>query len=178
MPSKTLVLGLGNILLRDDGVGVRVVERLGRDVQLPPEVEVLDGGTLGMDLLPYLEGVDRLVVVDAVDMRAEPGTVARFQGEEVPTVIALKVSPHQMGLADLLAAARLCGFYPREVVLWGVQPAQVDVGLDLSEPVAAAVETLVDQVSQEVGCVGETRPRNAKGVQRNANSEAGGTLCL
>ncbi|MGC8837026.1 MAG: HyaD/HybD family hydrogenase maturation endopeptidase [Anaerolineae bacterium] len=163
MPGKTLVLGLGNILLRDDGVGVRTVERLGQRGELPPQVEVLDGGTLGMDLLPYLEGVDRLIVVDAVDMGAEPGTVARFQGDEVPSVVGLKVSPHQEGLADLLAAARLCGLYPREVVLWGVQPADVSVGLELSEPVAAVVEALADRVLRELGGA-ERRRQDPHGI--------------
>jgi len=155
VPGKTLVLGLGNILLRDDGAGVRVVERLSQSAGLPPEVEVLDGGTLGMDLLPYLEGVDRLVVVDAVDMGVTPGTVARFQGDNVPIALTLKVSPHQAGLADLLAAARLCGLCPREVILWGVQPAEVDVGLELSEPVSAAVEALVDWVFRELCGTGQ-----------------------
>ncbi len=127
-----------------------MVERLSQVGGLPPEVELLDGGTLGMDLLPYLDGVDRLIVVDAVELGAEPGTVRRLQGDELRFSNGVKVSPHQAGLAELLNAARLCGLCPREVVLWGAQPAEVAVGLELSEPVAAAVETLVDQVSQEL----------------------------
>jgi hydrogenase maturation protease len=147
---KTLVLGLGNILLSDEGVGVRVVERLQERYAFPSEVQMLDGGTLGLDLMLYVESADRLLVVDALDTGATPGTVARLEGEEVPAFFSLKISPHQMGLADLLAAARLCDCYPEEVVLWGVQPEVMDVGLELSPAIATQVETLVDKVLAEL----------------------------
>lgn len=143
---RTLVLGLGNILMRDEGVGVRVVERLLQRCEFPAEVQVLDGGTLGLDLLPWVEDVDRLLVIDAVDMGAEPGAITRLEGEEVPAFLGVKISPHQMGLADLLAAARLCGRFPQELVLWGVQPAVIEVGLELSPSVDAQIETLVESV--------------------------------
>jgi hydrogenase maturation protease len=147
---ETLVLGLGNILLRDEGVGVRVVERLQELYQFPPGVQVLDGGTLGLDLMPYVEAADRLLVIDAVDAGAEPGTIAHLEGEEVPAFLSVKISPHQMGLSDLLAAARLRDVYPEEVVLWGVQPAEIDVGLDLSPAVAPQVDALVDKALAEL----------------------------
>jgi hydrogenase maturation protease len=147
---KTLVLGLGNILLSDEGVGVRVVERLQERYTFPSDVQMLDGGTLGLDLMPYVESADRLLVVDALEMSAAPGTVARLEGEEVPASLGLKISPHQMGLADLLAAARLCDCYPEELVLWGVQPGVMDVGLELSPSVAAQVETVADNVLAEL----------------------------
>jgi hydrogenase maturation protease len=143
---ETLVLGLGNILLGDEGVGVRVVERLLDLYHFPEGTRVLDGGTLALDLLPYVEDADRMVVIDAVDMRAESGTVVRITDEEVPTFLSVKVSPHQMGLADILSAARLQGLSPEELVLWGVQPGVIDTTLDLSPPVAAQVDVLVDGV--------------------------------
>jgi len=146
---KTLILGLGNILLSDEGVGVHVVHLLRERYQFP-QVEVLDGGTLALDLLPYVEDTDRLLIVDAVQMDAPPGTVARLAGEEVPAVLNLKYSPHQMGVSDLLAAARLLGRYPAELVLWGIQPASLDVGLELSPAVAAQVETVVQNVLAEL----------------------------
>ena len=142
----TLVLGLGNILLADEGVGVRVVERLQSLYQFPEETQVMDGGTLALDLLPYVEDTDRLLVIDAVDMRAEPGTVVRIVNEEVPTFLSIKVSPHQMGLADILSAARLLGHYPEDLVLLGVQPGVIEATLELSPPVAAQVDVLVDRV--------------------------------
>jgi hydrogenase maturation protease len=147
---KTLVLGLGNILMRDEGVGVRVVERLLQRCEFPTEVQVLDGGTLGLDLLPWVEDVDRLLVIDAVDMGAEPGTTGRLEGEEVPAFLGVKISPHQMGLADLLAASRLRGHSPQKLVLWGVQPAVIEAGLELSPSVDAQVETLVVNVLAEL----------------------------
>jgi hydrogenase maturation protease len=143
---KTLILGLGNILLGDEGVGVRVVERLLDLYHFPEGTQVLDGGTLALDLLPYVEDADRMVVIDAVDMRAEPGTVVRITDDEVPTFLSVKISPHQMGLADILSAARLRGLSPSELVLWGVQPEVMDTTLELSPPVAAQVDVLVDGV--------------------------------
>ena len=143
---KTLILGLGNILLGDEGVGVRVVERLLDLYHFPEGAQVLDGGTLALDLLPFVEDADRMVVIDAVDMRAEPGTVVRITDDEVPTFLSVKVSPHQMGLADILSAARLRGLSPSELVLWGVQPEAMDTTLELSPPVAAQVDVLVDGV--------------------------------
>jgi hydrogenase maturation protease len=147
---KTLVLGVGNILLSDDGVGVHVIRLLRERYWFPQEVEILDGGTLGLDLLPYVEGTDRLLVVDAIQMDAPPGTVARLTGDDVPATLSLKYSPHQMGLSDLMAVARLQGRYPSEVVLLGVQPASLETGLELSPPVAAQVETLVQHVLVEL----------------------------
>jgi hydrogenase maturation protease len=143
MPT-TLVLGLGNILMRDEGIGVRVVEQLVERYEFPPEVQLLDGGTMGLSLLPYVEDADRLLVIDAVRVDGEAGTVVRLEGEEIPSSLSVKISPHQMGLADLLAAARLRGRYPGELVLVGVQPGVVETGLELSPPVAAQLSSLVD----------------------------------
>jgi hydrogenase maturation protease len=147
---ETLVLGLGNILLRDEGVGVRVVERLQELYDFPPNVQVVDGGTLGLDLLSYVEAADQLLVVDAMDMGAGPGQIGHLEGEEVPAFLSVKISPHQMGLSDLLAASRLDEVYPEKVVLWGVQPAVIDVGLELSPVVAAQVDVLVDKAVAEL----------------------------
>ncbi len=143
---KTLILGLGNILLGDEGVGVRVVERLLARYDFPQDTQVMDGGTLALDLLPYVEDADRLLVIDAVDLRAEPGTVVRIANEEVPVFLSVKLSPHQMGLADILSAAHLRGHLPGEMVLRGVQPGVIDTTLDLSAPVATQVDVLVDGV--------------------------------
>jgi hydrogenase maturation protease len=147
---RTLILGLGNILLCDEGVGIRVVERLQEEYDFPEEVQILDGGTLGMDLLPYVEAADRLLVIDAMEMDAEPGEIARLEGDEVPAFLGIKISPHQMGLADLLTAARLRGRFPQELVLWGVQPGVIDVKLELSAPVAARVDVLMDKALAEL----------------------------
>lgn len=144
-----LVLGIGNALMNDDGFGVRVIEKLQRDYLFPAGVNVLDGGTLGLDLLPRLEEVEKLLIIDAVEMGAETGTVFRLEGEEVPRAFANKLSVHQMGVQDLLAVAELMGYCPPELVFWGVQPGSIEMQLTLSETVASAVDQVV------LGVVGE-----------------------
>ena len=147
---KTLVLGAGNLLLSDDGVGIHAIRRLREVAELPEEVEILDGGTLGMNLLHYLEGVACLLIVDALELDAPPGTLTRLSGDQVPAYFSVKISPHQIGIPDMLASARLRDLYPAEVVILGVQPAIVDVGLHLSPPVAAQLDNLVEQILAEL----------------------------
>jgi hydrogenase maturation protease len=159
---NTLVLGLGNILLGDEAVGVRVVERLLERYRFPEEVLVMDGGTLGLDLLPYVEDASRLVVVDAAQARKPPGTLIRLTGSEIPIFLdASKVSPHQEGLQDLLAVAALKGYLPEEVVFWGVQIGTLGVSLDLSPAVAEQVDAVVEKVLAELAAWGiraESKP--------------------
>ncbi len=154
--TKTLVLGVGNLLLSDEGIGIRVIERLQEGYQFPEDVLVLDGGTLGMDLLYYLEGVKNLLLVDAVELEDEPGTTIRMEGEEVPAYFSVKMSPHQIGVPDMLFAAKLRDIYPDEIVLLGVQPGILDTSLELSPPVAAQVGPLVDQSLAELARWGLT----------------------
>ena len=160
--TETLVLGLGNILLGDEGVGVRVVERLLEQYEFPEGVRVMDGGTLGLDLLPFLEDASRLLVLDAVQARKPPGTLVRLEGDEIPIFLdASKVSPHQEGLQDLLAVALLKGYLPDEVVFWGAQITSLGVGLDLSEAVAAQVDALIGKVLAELARWGIDAQRKA-----------------
>jgi hydrogenase maturation protease len=146
-----LVLGLGNTIMTDDGFGVRVVEALSSRYRFEREVRLLDGGTLGLDLLPHLEGIDRLLIIDALEMHAAPGTVLRLEGEDVPRAFAGKLSVHQMGVQDLLAVSELMGHLPRELVVWGVQPESIEMGTELTATIAAALASVVD------GVVGELR---------------------
>ncbi len=151
MPEKTLILGLGNILLRDEGLGVHLIERLRGQHKFPDEVQIVDGGTLGLDLLPYLEGAGRLLIVDAVVFDAEPGRLIRLEGDALPYQSALKVSPHQAGLQDMLAMARLQGCLPPTVVVWGMQPASFhEWGMTLTGVVEARLPGLMDAVLAEL----------------------------
>jgi hydrogenase maturation protease len=136
--------------MSDDGVGVKVVQRLREDYRFPPEVTVVDGGTLGLDLLPLLEGVDKLLVVDAVETGEAPGTIVRLSGADIPIVLKTKLSPHQMGLQDLLLVAELMGCLPREMVLLGIQPERITMGLELSPELAAQFDILVNKVLLEL----------------------------
>lgn len=136
--------------MTDDGVGVRVVQRLTDGYAFPPEVTVMDGGTLGLDLLSHLEGVDRLLIIDAMETGGPPGTIVRMTGEEIPIAFESKLSPHQMGLKDLLAVSLLRGVTPPEMVLLGVQPANIELGTDLTPEVEAQLDTLVDKALLEL----------------------------
>ncbi|MDT8440702.1 MAG: HyaD/HybD family hydrogenase maturation endopeptidase [Desulfuromonadales bacterium] len=145
-----LVLGLGNTIMTDDGFGVKVVNTLSSRYRFSGPVQLLDGGTLGLDLLPYLEEIERLLIVDALDMRAAPGTISRIEGDEVPRAFASKLSVHQMGLQDLLAVAQLQGHVPQELVVWGVQPESIEMGTELTATIAAAVEPVIAAVVDEL----------------------------
>lgn len=145
-----LVLGLGNTIMTDDGFGVRVVETLSSRYRFHGDVSLLDGGTLGLDLLPHLEEIERLLIIDALQMQATPGTVFRLEGEEVPRAFASKLSVHQMGVQDLLAVSELMGHLPPELVVWGVQPENIEMGTELTATVAAAVDPVVTGVVAEL----------------------------
>ena len=139
-----VVVGIGNILMRDDGVGVRAAELIlaaaaDDAAALPPQTRVIDGGTLGLDLLPVIEDARAVVLIDAVDLRRSPGDVAVLRGDDLHVALSGHVSPHQVGVGDLLAAARLTGRLPAQVALVGIQPREIEVGLELTEPVAAAL---------------------------------------
>lgn len=145
-----LVLGLGNLLMTDDALGSRMIAELENRFLVPPSLRLLDGGTLGLDLLPYLEGVDQLLVIDALQMGAPPGKLFRLEGEEVPRAFANKLSVHQMGLQDLLAVAELQGHLPQQLVVWGIQAASIEVGMELSPTVAANCEALIASIVDEL----------------------------
>ena len=123
----TLVLGIGNLVCGDEGFGVRAVTELARGFRIPPEVRVMDGGTQGLYLLPYVTGCTRLLVLDAIDYGLAPGTLRLIEGDEVPRYAANgKVSVHQTGFQEVLAAAALLGGGPDELVLIGVQAENLD----------------------------------------------------
>jgi hydrogenase maturation protease len=145
-----LVLGIGNSLMNDDAVGVTAIEELQARYSFPAGVTVVDGGTLGLDLLPMLEGVRKLLIIDAIDMGAPPGALFRLQGEEVPRAFASKLSVHQMGVQDLLAVAELQGHVPEELVVWGVQPGSIEMEMRLTPAVAAAIAPLLEGVIKEL----------------------------
>ena len=147
---QTLVLGVGNTLMSDEGVGVHVIERLLAGFVIPEEVQVLDGGVLGMDLLYYLEDIENLLLVDAVETRKEPGTIIRLENDEVPAFLSMKISPHQVGVPDMLAVAKLKNLYPKRIVLWGIQPQFLDVGMEMSPLIESKVDTLVNSVVEQL----------------------------
>jgi hydrogenase maturation protease len=152
--SDLLVLGLGNVLLGDDGAGPAAIARL-RDWHVIPEgVRVLDGGTLGLSLLPYLEDARRVILVDAVAADATAGTLVRIDGADVGPAVATRLSPHQVGVADLLNGARWHDREPERLVLLGVVPESIELRVGLSIPVRRALPRLIDLICAEAKASG------------------------
>lgn len=149
-----LVLGLGNLLLRDEGVGGRVAVALDARGGLPTGVEVLDGGTSGMELLDAVAEREALIVVDAIAADGPPGSVLRLEGEALRGWFRTRLSPHQIGLSDLLGLLTVSGQAPRRVVLYGVVPEDVSLGLDLSPAVADAAARVADSIVTELAMAG------------------------
>ncbi|MBU6299805.1 MAG: HyaD/HybD family hydrogenase maturation endopeptidase [Alphaproteobacteria bacterium] len=149
-----LVLGLGNILLSDEGVGVRIVQALDAAHELPDTVELLDGGTSGMDLLDMVAERDCLIVADAVNADGPPGRVVRLENDDIRMLFEMRYSPHQLGLSDLLAALRLVGKAPRRVIIVGVVPKKLSVGLDLTPDVANGRDVAVSMIVDELARLG------------------------
>lgn len=147
---RIVLLGVGNILLSDEGVGVRAIEEIERRYALPPEVQVIDGGTSGMELLDDLASADRLIIVDCVKSGARPGTVVKLSGEQVPTFFTTKISPHQVGLCDVLATLAIMEESPGETVIIGVQPASLAMTMDLTDTVSASMPFVIDEVLAEL----------------------------
>jgi len=153
---SVLVLGIGNLVMSDDGVGVLVAQRLQQRYRFADNVEIMDGGTLGLDLLPKLENITNLIMIDAVETGQKAGTCVRLCGRELPIALETKVSPHQMGLKDLLAVSELMGHSPKEMVLIGVQPGSIEMEIGLTTEVEAQLEILISNVLVELANWGIT----------------------
>ncbi len=164
-----LVLGVGNTIQMDDGVGVHVANRL-MALDLPDEVEVVDGGILGVDLLSIIEGCRRMIVIDAVDAGMEAGTLFRFTPADMVDDLIPAQSLHQVGLLETLQMAALLGRAPEETVIFGVQPGEVDWGLTLTEAVEAKLDLLVDKVTDEIDMQVATLRRTEASLEKTGGS--------
>ena len=149
MADKTLVIGLGNPIMADDGLGIAALQRL-RDVRLPASVRLVDGGTWGMNLLPLIEEADEVLLIDAIDRGEPPGSLIVLEQEQVPRWLGIKLSPHQVGLAEVLALAELRGSLPPRLVVIGLQPARVEMDSGLSPEVDAQMDQLLAVVLQQL----------------------------
>ena len=149
LPHQIALLGLGNLMRTDDAVGMLALHSLAGSNLLPPEVRVIEGGTLGLDLLDSLQGISHLLVLDAVDTGATPGTLKRFEGQAVDDLPVSK-SVHLLGFSDLMGALRLIDAAPKEVVLLGVQPASTDWGTVLTPEVEATQCALIQSALAQI----------------------------
>jgi len=148
-PKKILILGIGNILLKDEGVGVRVAETMMK-MELPPDVEVLEGGVKGLDLLDYIEGREKVVVVDAVKAGAPPGTLFRFTDKDLAKKKGIMRSAHGIDFSDVIAVANFLGSKPEEIIFLGVEPADLGAGMELSPDIEKMVPVLINLVMKEI----------------------------
>lgn len=159
--ASLLILGLGNPLFGDDGVGVAAVARLQARFAAPEGVTILDGGTLGLALVPILESAERCILVDAIATGEPPGTLVRLTGDRIPSALPPhRLSPHEIGVVDLLFGARVTGTMPRETVLLGLVPGELEYTLKRSPGVEARLDDLVGHVVEEAARFGfHLRPR-------------------
>jgi hydrogenase maturation protease len=143
-PGRVIVLGLGNILLSDEGVGVHAVNALRDRYTFYPQVDIIDGGTMGLDLLPLFQSRNRILIIDAVDFGKPAGHVGILEGAAIPSVLNSKLSVHHIGLSDVLFAAKLMRETPLDVCLVGIQPKYLDVGLDMTEDIRVKLDAILD----------------------------------
>lgn len=145
-----MVVGIGNPIMCDDGLGGWIIQYLQRHYIFPPYVSLHQGGTSGLDMLPMLEGVKRLILVDAVDNGEDPGTLVRLSPQEVPAATSSRLSSHQIGLQDLLALARSFGLLPDETIILGMQPRSIGLGATLSPAATAQLTQLADEILHQL----------------------------
>ncbi len=183
MPSATaeratslLVLGLGNLLCQDDGLGVEAVRILAEEYDFPDGVRVLDGGTLGLSLLPHVLDARSVILIDAIRGEGPPGTPVRIEGEDVAPAVAGRLSPHQVGVADLLDSAHLLDRYPERLVLHGLVPRSLQLGLGLSPAVAASLPALLRRVVSEAESLGFEFVRRSRGHATSRDDRARAAL--
>lgn len=138
------ILGLGNILLRDEGIGVHTVNKLKEDWDFSPKIDIIDGGTLGLDLLAYFEKYPRILIIDAADFGKEPGYIEVLDSVKISKSFTRKLSVHNIGLADILSACELMGVKLGEIKIIGIQPYATDFGIQMSDKINAKMPELIN----------------------------------
>ena len=161
------ILGLGNILLQDEGVGVHAVNMFQERYTVPDYVEIVDGGTAGLDLLQYFEGRDKVLIVDAVDFKEDPGYIGVLENEAIPARFGTKTSMHHLGLLEVLSVTKLLDSLPRELCLIGIQPKDIELSLDMTTLIWDNMNRLVERIvgklqEWNVPCVLQSPQRSSK----------------
>lgn len=144
-----LIIGIGNILIRDEGIGVRVAEQMMK-MSLPPDVQVMDGGTGGLDLLYVIEGRKKVIVVDAVKAGSPPGTLFRFTDKDLEEKKGTLRSAHGIDFSDVVSTSAYFKTKPDEIVFLGIEPADLGAGLDLSPEIEKMIPVLINLVLKEI----------------------------
>lgn len=143
--TENTVLGIGNVILSDEGFGVRVVEYLQKNFTFPDNVSLIDGGTLGVELTHFITGTQRLLIIDSIDGGAKPGKTFHLQDEEISKHFAQKISAHEVGIQDVLTMLELTDKKIPHVELIGAQPFSLEAGVELTEPMSKLVPLFADK---------------------------------
>ena len=155
-PSKIVVLGMGNLLLKDEGIGVHVAQRL-MERELPPDVEVMDGGTAGFALLDEIKYRKMVIVIDAVMAGEPPATIYRFGTEDIEVKPKTVISLHEVDFANILSFSDMLGERPEDVTVVGIEPKSLEAGLELSpeieQKIPKIIELVMDEIEKEKGRV-------------------------
>ena len=153
-PCPVLVLGMGNVLLEDEGLGIHALKLLQQRFNFSNDVEFLDGGTSGMSLVDQISSRSHLLVLDAVQTGEPPGTLVKMSDQDVPVYFGTKVTFHQLGLADVLATLALSGEQPAHITVLGLVPDSLEMSLEPSETISARLDDLVEAAAAELEALG------------------------
>jgi hydrogenase maturation protease len=167
--TRTIVMGLGNTLNRDEGLGVYVLNNLETYLKenmaetLNPDLEFIDGGALGLNLLPWVEECSHLLVLDAINAHKDPGTLIELQKDEIPLYTGIKMSDHQITFQEVLGLVSFRGKLPLHLQMIGIQPADISIGVEVSPQVTASMPKVQERamkILDEWGVLSETLPVN------------------
>jgi hydrogenase maturation protease len=148
--SKIAVLGIGNLIMQDEGVGIHVIQKLEKEYTFQPEIELIDGGTSGSELYGFFEDNDKMIIVDAVNFGEEPGFIGTIEKDDILKRLNTKLSMHNLGLTDVLSHVKLLDIEPSEIFLVGVQPATMELDDQLSEIVANRIDRILEVVCMKL----------------------------
>ncbi len=165
-----LILGVGNSIQMDDGIGIHVFEKL-KNMTLPKNIELFDGGTAGFDLINVVSKREKVIIIDAVNGGEPPGTIYKFSPEDIKSKSISYDSLHQLGIIESLEMAKLLNKYPKECVIIGVEPKKIEWGLELSEPLKMKIPKIIELVLNEVSIFFQEVLSSEKNFQKEELSE-------
>jgi len=142
---RKVILGIGNTLNHDEGLGVHALDFIKEKIQDNSEIELIDGGTLGLNLLQLVESCSHLLILDTIDANKQPGTLIEMKGEEIPLFKEIKMSEHQITFQEVLGLSKIRGKLPNNLCLLGIQPSDLTLGVGMSELIKETMPILVDK---------------------------------
>ncbi|WHY75771.1 HyaD/HybD family hydrogenase maturation endopeptidase [Neobacillus sp. WH10] len=147
---KITILGIGNTLFSDEGVGIHLLPLLEEALKEDENIEIIEGLTDGMKLLGPVEDAENLIIIDAINSGKEGGTIIKLEGDEIPTYFGIKMSIHQLGFQEVLLAAKMRERYPKQIVMYGMQPTSLQLGIGLTETNQSMLNELANVVLDQV----------------------------